>query len=578
MDEEICFSKIIEQEAITTVFQPIVSLENGSILGYEALSRISLDDCVINIESLFELAHKTDRLWELEKLCRKKALQNAATKPLNALIFLNVDANIIHDHDFKSGFTSEKLHEYGISEDKIIFEITEKTATTNLDIFTTSIEHYQKQNFKIAIDDFGSGYSGLNRVCSISPDFLKIDMHLVRNIDSDSVKKSAVTAMVEFCKKANIQVIAEGIETEAELKALIRMGVTYGQGYYLSRPNADFLKLTSDVKLFIKNTYNKSKLYYTPMFFCKIADLGTPKPTVKYSDSSFDIFVKMKNDSSISEFFVVDDDDIVCGVLTRRLIVEKFGGQYGYHLSKKTKVANIIQRDCLVVDENLSVDRVSEIAMLRNQDCVYDSIAITRDEKYLCTVTVKDLLLSSIQVQIKRATDANPLTGLPGNHQIQQVVLSTFVKETPWSIIYLDLDNFKAYNDAYGFSNGDLMLKAVSQVMETCANEGEFLGHIGGDDFVIVTDYHDVYPLCAQISQTFQRAIESLYSHSDWSRGYIVSKNRNGFSENFNIATLSISVVTNQFLRPQNMDALSKHIAETKKTAKQQEGNSMIII
>lgn len=577
MDELSCFEKILAEELITTVFQPIVSLENGSILGYEALSRITTAECHLNIESLFDLAHRTHRTWELEKLCRQMALQNAAAKPANAYIFINVDANVLHDPEFQSGFTNEKLHEYGIPENNIIFEITEKTAIDNLDVFMTSVQHYQQQHFKIAVDDFGSGYSGLNRVCIIAPDFIKIDIELVRNIDTDSVKKSAVTAMVDFCKKANIQLIAEGIETEAELKTLIRLGVSYGQGYYLSRPQSEFVKISSDTKLLIKTLYNKTKLAYMPMFFCKIADLGKPCQTVHIHDSSVDIFVKMKNNPTITEFFVVDDQEAVCGILTRRLILEKFGGQYGYHLSRKTKVSQIIERECLVVDENLSVDRVAEMAMLRKIDYVYDSIAITRDEKYLCTVSVKDLLLSSIQVQIKRATDANPLTGLPGNHQIQQVIHTTHLKSTPWSIIYLDLDHFKAYNDAYGFSNGDLMIKAVSQVIDACCNEGEFFGHIGGDDFVIVTDYHEVRDLCFQITQTFQKEIEPLYSHSDWTRGYIVSKNRNGFTENFPIATLSISVVTNQWIQPKNMEELSKYIATTKKMAKQQEGNAVVI-
>ena len=578
MDRETCLATIIEQEGIFTVFQPIVSLENGSVYGYEALSRISVPDCGLNIEELFNLAHKTEMLWPLEKLCRKKALENAAVKPQYAMIFLNVDANIIHDPDFQSGFTAEKLREYDIPEDNIVFEITERAAIDNIEVFTSSVRHYHKQNYKIAVDDFGSGYSGLNRVCAISPEFLKIDMQLIRDVNNDPIKKSAVSSMVDFCKHAGIKVIAEGIETQAELKALIRMGVAYGQGYYFARPDKEFIDPDIDLKQKIKSYFNKTKLSYTPTFFGKVAELGAPKPVVKLEENPCDVYIKMENDGSISEFFVTDEENNVCGILTRRRVFEMLMGQTDHNLSNITTIANILQTEFLMVDGTLPVDKVAEFAMKRASDDLYDSIAITKDGKYLCTVTIKDLLLSSIQVQLKRAADANPLTGLPGNHQIQQVIGATFIQKEPWAIIYLDLDNFKAYNDAYGFSNGDLMIKAVAKSLEICCVNGEFFGHIGGDDFVVIAKYHNVSELCSNICGSFSKTIETLYSDLDWKQGFIVSKNRNGFTENFNIASLSIAVVTNKNFQPKTIEELSKLIANTKKIAKQKDGNAIIIV
>ncbi|NCC67693.1 MAG: EAL domain-containing protein, partial [Clostridia bacterium] len=131
MNKKTCLTEILEQECIYTVFQPIISLENGSVFGYEALSRISLKNCDLSIEQLFELAHKTDMLWDLERLCRTKALENFASKPDFAMIFLNVDANIIYDSDFKAGFTAEKLAKYNVPTQNVVFEITEKTAVTD---------------------------------------------------------------------------------------------------------------------------------------------------------------------------------------------------------------------------------------------------------------------------------------------------------------------------------------------------------------------------------------------------------------------------------------------------------------
>ena len=147
------------------------------------------------------------------------------------------------------------------------------------------------------------------------------------------------------------------------------------------------------------------------------------------------------------------------------------------------------------------------------------------------------------------------------------------------AIIYLDLDNFKAYNDAYGFSCGDNMLRLLAQAMNLCCSAGDFKGHIGGDDFIILTrDTERLHELCSHIIETFSEQIQSLYSKEDWERGYIISKNRNGFAENFPIATLSIAAVTNRTVDFSQTELLSKTVAHAKKQCKQQAGHSVVIV
>lgn len=569
---------ILVGQSIKTVFQPIVSLENGSILGYEALSRITVPNCEVNIEELFGIAFEYNKLWELEQLCRVRALESAAAQSTNEILFINVDANIIHDSAFKAGFTTEKLKEYDLSPENIVFEITEKSAVTDIEAFVTSVCHYQKQHFRIAIDDFGSGYSGLNRVCAFSPQLLKIDMNLIRNIDNDVVKQSAVGAIVQFCRQMNIGVIAEGIETPNELKILIKLGVKYGQGYLWGMPSENFAQISREQEYEIKSLYKKTRPQNAPSSFSKISKLGEKKQTVSLDEKSKNIYESVKKDNSISEFFVVGHDDKICGILTRTHLLERFSGPFGYNLASRTVAQDLMAVNHLCVDETMSVDQVVELAMSRSQQSIYDAIAVVRDGKYICTVTIKDLLLTSISLQVQRAADSNPLTGLPGNNQIQHVIGTTFNKNDAWSIIYLDLDNFKAYNDAYGFSNGDLMLKALAQIIESCCGKSNFCGHIGGDDFVVVAYTHDIAAMCNNICKKFKAEIQSLYTPIDWDHGYITSRNRHGFVENFPIATLSIAAVTNKTIHPGSMEELSEFITATKKKCKQQEGDAVIIV
>ncbi|MDP3305166.1 MAG: GGDEF domain-containing protein [Erysipelotrichaceae bacterium] len=577
MSLENTFNYILQMQAISTVFQPIVSLETGVVFGYEALSR-STSSNKLNIEDLFKTALQEDRLWELEKLCRTKALQNAALQRISSVLFINVDVNIIHDLKFQSGFTVERLKEYGISPENVIIELTEKSAIQDINGFITSVKHYKRQGFKIAIDDFGSGYSGLNRVCELSPEFLKIDMNLIRNINTDPIKCSAVSSTVEFCRQAGIRVIAEGIESLEELKTVIRLGVEFGQGYFISRPHSEFKDIPKDCRDTIMENYSRTCIHHRLYSSNRVVDLGISSPTASMNSSALDLFEKMKHDSELSEFFVVDENGTVRGIIPRYHVFERFGGQYGYVLSQRMHAEDIMLTDFLVVEEHLPVEKVSDLAMNRNLNRVYESIAISSNGKYLNSVTVRDLLLASINLQLQKATDANPLTNLPGNHEIQRMIETIFSQNVPWSIIYIDLDNFKAYNDAYGFSKGDAMLKALADVMRRCAGKKDFLGHIGGDDFVIISPDHEVLHICQHITNEFHRDIEQLYSTHDWRQGVFVSKNRSGFPQSFIIASLSIAVVTNRDHQPKTIDELSSLIANTKKQCKMQLGNAIVIV
>ncbi len=572
------FFTILESGSIKTVYQPIVSLENGSVYGYEALSRIDIPNCLLDIETLFKMAAQKQKLWELEMLCRTKALQSAVCKPASAKLFINVDPNIIHDAKLKAGFTREKLLEYGLDPGDIIFEITERSAVSSMEIFTASVTHYQAQHFKIAIDDFGSGYSGLNRICACSPDFIKIDMELVRNVHQEAMKRSAISAVARFCREAGIKVIAEGIETEEELKTLIGLGVDYGQGYCLSAPAEGFFELSSEKKLLIKEAKNIKSAPFQVAVFGQVDAICQLNNTVYYLDKAIYVYNMMQQNPEIAEVCVLDEQNRVCGILTRAYLLERFSGRFGYNLSQRRTAGDLMKTDLLSVDRSTPIDEVSNRAMQRSAARVYDAIVVTDNDQYIGVVTVKDLLTAAINIQVKRAREASPLTGLPGNWEIQEVISKTILCTEPFSIIYLDLDNFKAYNDAYGFANGDRMIKILAASMRECCAAEDFLGHIGGDDFVIVVAHHQSKPLCENIIRVFGAAIQTLYTPDDWERGDIVSKNRNGFTEAFPIVTLSIAVVTNRHKSYSGLETLSREIANTKKQCKMQKGDTLVIV
>jgi len=571
-DQEI-LAIILDSECIKPVYQPILSLTDGQVFGYEALSRISDGTLKINIDQMFHTADKVNRSWELETLCRIKALENASCIGAGKKLFLNINPNIIHDEKFKEGFTKSQLAKYGLDSNDIIFEIAERIAVVDNDAFLGSVNHYKNQNYKIAIDDVGAGYSGLNTIASIKPNLIKLDMNLIRNIDKDETKQLLCKAMVDFGKNMSIQTVAEGIETEEELATIIKLDVEFGQGYFLGIPQESFIYPSLDKIKMIRNYHTKKYVEKTrSSVYPIIGHLAKPSHCFSPNDKAENIYETIRLNPTITEFTIVEGNTAV-GFMTRTDFNEKLSGRYGFGLHSKKSIQQIIKTDFLKVNYDMPVDQVSRLAMQRSYEQLYNPIVITRDENYSGIVTVKDLLDVCTKVEIDAAIHSNPLTGLPGNLLLEKEIVSRVLGSQPYCITYYDIDNFKAYNDAYGFQNGDLMLALVADILKGSADKNEFIGHIGGDDFIVICDYHEGEIYCNTVIDKFAERVTSLYRDEDINNGYIISKNRNGVTEHFPIASLSIAGVSNRKKTYQNTNDFSNDIAQLKKKCKQVQGN-----
>jgi len=175
-------------------------------------------------------------------------------------------------------------------------------------------------------------------------------------------------------------------------------------------------------------------------------------------------------------------------------------------------------------------------------------------------------------LRIDRNRLANPLTGLPGNIDIQSEINYRIAKGMIFSVLYLDVDNFKAYNDVYGFSHGDRAIKLIADILmynvKTFGSKNDFIGHIGGDDFVVITDPEHADVLCENIIKEFDERVPELYSDVDKRAGFISTVNRRGQITQYPIMTLSIAVVSNEHRELRNYLEVGEVAAELKKKAK----------
>ncbi|MDD5347788.1 MAG: EAL domain-containing protein [Candidatus Omnitrophica bacterium] len=224
---------IIDKKDIRTLYQPIVVLKTRKALGYEALARGPTGTWFENPMNLFAVATDSHLSFELDSLCMKLAVKRAEPFLEDALLFLNADPAVILSEYLKN---LDFLKDSAVKPFQVCIEISERTYISNFKEFATHLKSLKPLGVMIVIDDLGEGYSSLKIIAELTPDFIKVDMSLVRNINDDKVKQSLVKIITELSKQIKSKLIAEGVETEAECETLISLGVEYGQGYLFARP------------------------------------------------------------------------------------------------------------------------------------------------------------------------------------------------------------------------------------------------------------------------------------------------------------------------------------------------------
>ena len=563
--------RIIASNNLRSVFQPIVSLKTGDVIGYEALTRGPVDSKYINPEILFEEAKTHDLLWDLEILCRSNAIKTFSSHDSDKLLFVNVDPAVLKDEHFIKGFTKDILTEHNISPLSLIFEITEKTSIDNYKNFNEVIDYYKSQGYKIAIDDVGTGYSGLTTIANTRPNYIKMDMSLITNVTRDNFKKAIIKSFVEFANTTNTKIIAEGIEDVCDLYTLIEIGVHYGQGYLINRPN-DYLLETPELikKRIVDKNISLKKHSFSSSSNVEIGEIARQDNPVISTTTCSEIDKLFKSNSNLTGVPIVNSDYMTIGIVMNSNFFSKVGTQYGWSIFMKRPVHLIMDRNPLVVDYYTSLDKVTKIVISREEDKLYDYIIVEKDNKYYGVVPVISLLEKTMQFEVNVAKYSNPLTGLPGNVVIEDSISKLILEKKEFSLLYFDINDFKAFNDTYGFENGDRILSFTASVIQkyTCLYKESFLGHIGGDDFVVIILGHDAYELCQNIINEFDSNISNFYNKDDRENGYIQSFNRNNNEENYPIMSLSIALVTDKNKTYANIYELTEDAAKIKKKCK----------
>lgn len=573
---EDCLNRIIRERSLTVLFQPIIANKKRAIFGYEALIRGPSNTPLHSPVTLFETAARYGRLVELEVLCREVSIQQFVRLNLPGKLFLNTTPESLFQPNFRTGSTLNILKQVGLHPERVVIELTEQFPTENYEAIREAKHHYKSMGFEIAIDDLGAGYAGLRMWSELRPDYVKIDRHFMQDIHEDRVKQEFVRSIKNIARGLNCKVVGEGVETEDEFRCVAKLGIEFIQGYYFARPAQ--IPLTAVAKTFFTPTQTSLTQGTGRSFFSKtIGDLLQRIPGITATTSIEESAQIFQMAPQLESLPVVDKQQPL-GLVRRNRLMNLLLTRYGRDLHGKKPIMQFLDGDTLMLETHLPIEQASSLVSEQMKQSKELDFIITQNGAYLGMGSVIDLLKVITEMQVRSARYANPLTLLPGNVPIYEELDHLLREQQEFVVCYCDLDNFKPFNDKYGYEKGDQVIKDLSDILRSEVQlEQDFIGHIGGDDFILIFRSEDWQARCKSILASFEQIAPSYYSREDNTLQGIWSEDRSGNYRFFPRLTLSIGSVEPDPSACKSHHDVASLASCAKREAKRQKGNSLFI-
>jgi diguanylate cyclase (GGDEF)-like protein len=470
----------------------------------------------------------------------------------------------------------------GFPTDRLTIEVSETAELPEGAHAPDQLPLFRSRGVHVALDDFGAGYSGLQMLYRAESDVIKIDRFFISDVDKDSTKRIFVTNLVNMAHAMGLHVVGEGVETPQEYYACRDMGCDSIQGYLVARPEPDHARLMRQypiieelVALDRRRTRTAGSLLKERIDRIEPIVQGTP---------ILEVLRRFRLERETSFIPVVNGFHEPLGILREHDLKEYVYSPYGISLLMNDNYAQepySYVRRVPVAPAQSTIDRILELAAI---ETTAEAIIITENGGYLGCLNSKTLIQILHERELGFARDQNPLTRLPGNTLIEERMALILRPNRNWTILaYVDFDNFKPFNDTYGFRVGDRVIQLFSNLLHsTGIARRDFAGHVGGDDFVLVMarDEHPLEDALGEIERLLRRFagdVRSFYDSRDQEAGGIVAADRSGIIRHFPLLTAAAAVA----IVPPHTEAIaptwfSRHLSRLKKQAKHSPGRATI--
>jgi diguanylate cyclase (GGDEF)-like protein/PAS domain S-box-containing protein len=595
-------------------YQPKYARNGRELTGMEALVRWRRKGEVVMPDQFIHVAEDNGMIvklgeWVLREACRQNVDWQQAGLPA-AQVSVNISPRQLRDGDFAEKVAGI-LKDTGLEPRYLELEITESAIMSISDDLVLRLLHLKKLGVSISIDDFGTGYSSLSYLKNLPIDKIKIDRSFVMDVVSDHDDAAIVDAIISMAHALKLCVIAEGVETKEQFDFLAGRNCSEFQGYFFSKPlSADHfagLLRTSMRKIEgpqIAGDWATSRtrlqrpaaqpaardlepaaVKSVPQFSAEhMKDVARMVQPVSPQDVIVNVLSRFQLDRELKVLPVVEGE-IIVGIVNRSTFFEEhIIGRQGFaaHINHAKKIRELMEPVKFIFDAATRIEDAAAILQPRIGTLRLDNIPITLDGAYAGMIDVNSIFKAMTEIQILLAKGANPLTGLPGNTSIERVICERLNAQVHFDIAYIDIDNFKPFNDYYGFQKGDESIKRLAEIMTAVVAASPFAattfcGHIGGDDFILITESFQAEELSRQIAASFEEERVLFHGAKDYENGGYYALNRQGEYQGFPLISLSVGIV-NTYLSPVGSYAnLASLSTEVKKAAKKTPGTSIVV-
>jgi EAL domain-containing protein (putative c-di-GMP-specific phosphodiesterase class I)/GGDEF domain-containing protein len=570
--------RLMAKRGLHAEYQPILDLRQGRHFACEALIRGPEDSALHTPAALFAAAQAADCTHELEWLAVETAILQFAAQHCALRLFVNMSIGCLHASRGRLAAVRQDLLRLGVPPSRIVIELTENQSVTDFSDLQETLQDFRRVGIQIAMDDMGEGFSNLRMWSEVRPEFVKIDRHFISGIDNDPLKLHFVRAMHEIADACGSALIAEGVETAAQLAVLRELGIPYLQGFGIARPH----RVIAAARDSFRPPAANDSILVLPSH--SVAERRMPRidqllhevPPVSPDTDNDAVYAIFAHQPALSTVPVVANG-LPLGLITRSSLIDRFARPFRRELYGK-RSCSMVMEPPLLFDEAQSVQEVAQIiGGLRGTE-VCDSFIITRQGRYRGVGFLRELMAIITDMQIRAARYANPLTQLPGNVPINEQMDRLIEAQHGFVAAYCDLDHFKPYNDAYGYRRGDRMIQQVGTLLsEAAADQRDFVGHVGGDDFVVLMQSGDWEARLRRVIDEFDAALAQHVSDEHLAAGGYRGEDRRGQTVFHPLPALSIGCV---MVQPGAFAAhydVSAALSDAKKEAKRVPGSVLFI-
>ena len=586
---------ILAEDRLKPHYQAILDLATGRMHGFEGLIRGPSDSLLHSPQNLFKVALLTGQTVELEVACCRSLLRGFIASGQTCKLFLNISPGSLALSPFLALLQPEALRAQGFAPDRIVIELTENQPTYDFNQLVQTADLFRSLGFAIAMDDLGEGFSSLRLWSELRPEYVKMDKHFINGVSLDPVKYQFLASLRDIAAKTGALVVAEGIELEADLAVVQDLGLDLGQGYLFGRP-APVPNLVLPSGLFrgfgpgpaadagedredgaagacesgnAGSAWIRARRITAARLLMEIAPIPPSTPNHQVEQR----FAQERELQSIPVVL----DGLPVGLINRHVFMDLMARPFSRELYGKRPCETLMDRTLLVVDHHIGLHELSGLIVDSDPRHILHGFILTRNGQYAGMGSGHDLMREITQMQINAARYANPLTGLPGNVPINEHLDDLLFQELPFVMCYCDLDHFKPYNDVHGYGRGDAVIRWTGQLLESVCAPEDFVGHIGGDDFLLILRSPDWEARCRSLLAAFEAGKQRFFSAEELAQGGYVSEDRRRRLVRHPLVALSIGAVKAPPGEFPSHHEIAAAAAGAKKAAKRHEGSVLFI-